>query len=139
MRVLWRFLLKMRVLCGYIDLNTRICRSTCIFAGIVATLHLDCSTNLIIMSSQGHVPDLGGRMYRGWWTAAMWLGRPGTVTFEAAYWRGSTRQSRKAAALNFSADCESCDGGRAPAAPTSLLSWPSRPLTTSSLHPASES
>ena len=37
-RVLWRFLFKMRVLCGYIDLNTRICGSTRIYAGIVATL-----------------------------------------------------------------------------------------------------
>ena len=59
MRVLWSFLLKMRVLCRYIDLNTLICGSTHIYAGIVATLHLDCSTNLIIMSSQEHVPDLG--------------------------------------------------------------------------------
>ena len=30
----------MRVLCGYIDLNTRICGSTRIYAGIVATLSL---------------------------------------------------------------------------------------------------
>ena len=30
----------MRVLCGYIDLNTRICGSTRIYAGIVATLHI---------------------------------------------------------------------------------------------------
>ena len=30
----------MPVLCGYIDLNTRICGSTRIYAGIVATLTL---------------------------------------------------------------------------------------------------
>ena len=37
-RVLWRFLFKIPVLCGYIDLNTRICGSARIYAGIVATL-----------------------------------------------------------------------------------------------------
>ena len=40
MRVLWKVLFKMRVLCGYIDLNTRICGSTHIYAGIVATLQM---------------------------------------------------------------------------------------------------
>ena len=40
MRILCRFLLKMRVLCGYIDLNTHICGSTCIYEGIVETLHI---------------------------------------------------------------------------------------------------
>ena len=38
MQVLCRFLLKILVLCGYIDLNTRICGSPCIYAAIVATL-----------------------------------------------------------------------------------------------------
>ena len=34
------FLLEMRVLCGYFDPNTRICRSTRIYAGMLGTLIL---------------------------------------------------------------------------------------------------
>ena len=40
----------MRVLCGYFDLNTRICGSTRIYAGIVATLH-------IYISAKGEVGE----------------------------------------------------------------------------------
>ena len=43
----------MRVLCGYIDLNTRICGSTRIYAGIVATLYM------VILSHSKKLESLG--------------------------------------------------------------------------------
>ena len=63
MRVLWRFLFKMRVLCGYIDLNTRICGSTRIYAGIVATLVMMMMRN---MSPKVSVDEEAKKGQFGW-------------------------------------------------------------------------
>ena len=60
----------MRVLCGYIDLNTRICGSTRIYAGIVATLQLrlllaqDKKTDEERVRSAFYDSDGGNKLFR---------------------------------------------------------------------------